>query len=125
MSDRQADSTTVDLPCPPTIGLIAALAIPAFLEAAVWTTTETPTLLRVVLGVAVLAFGFSIIVAALRAFQECAADPNPHAPAPCVLTGGVYRLSRNPIYVGFLALPLGLALWWSSAWLLVAIAPLW
>jgi protein-S-isoprenylcysteine O-methyltransferase Ste14 len=44
---------------------------------------------------------------------------------PCILVSGVYRFSRNPIYVGFLALPLGLAIWWTSAWLLAAVVPLW
>jgi protein-S-isoprenylcysteine O-methyltransferase Ste14 len=50
----------------------------------------------------------------------------PHHPVATLLTGGVYRLSRNPMYTGLAVAYLGLALlsgcWWPLAlWPLVIV----
>ena len=38
-----------------------------------------------------------------------------------VLDGGPFRISRNPLYVGLIALDVGLALLWPSAWALLCV----
>jgi len=40
----------------------------------------------------------------------------PHHPVATLLTGGVYRLSRNPMYTGLAIAYLGLALLFGSWW---------
>jgi protein-S-isoprenylcysteine O-methyltransferase Ste14 len=50
----------------------------------------------------------------------------PHHPVAALLTGGAYRLSRNPMYTGLAIAYLGLALlfgsWWPlTLWLLVIV----
>ena len=64
-------------------------------------------------GLAVIIFGVGIllILAGGYAFQQAKTTVNPTKPAAAssVVTSGVYRLSRNPMYVGFLLALIGWA----------------
>jgi protein-S-isoprenylcysteine O-methyltransferase Ste14 len=64
-------------------------------------------------GLAVIIFGVGIllILAGVYAFQKAKTTVNPTKPAAAssVVTSGVYRLSRNPMYVGFLLALIGWA----------------
>jgi len=70
----------------------------------------------VVLAGLVVAFG------GLRQLISAHTSPDPHAPATSVVTTGVYRFTRNPIYFGFLCLVIGLPLLFGIPWGLV-VAP--
>ena len=62
------------------------------------------------LAVTISGVGILFIFAGVYAFQKAKTTVNPTKPsaASSVVTSGVYRLSRNPMYVGFL---LGLIGW--------------
>jgi protein-S-isoprenylcysteine O-methyltransferase Ste14 len=45
-------------------------------------------------------------------------------PTTALVTGGPYRISRNPIYLALTLVYLGLALAWGSLWPVVLLAPL-
>jgi protein-S-isoprenylcysteine O-methyltransferase Ste14 len=40
-----------------------------------------------------------------------------------IVSTGPYRFSGNPIYLSFISLQIGLALWLKSLWLLVTLVP--
>jgi protein-S-isoprenylcysteine O-methyltransferase Ste14 len=68
-------------------------------------------------AVVVLLLGITVAVAGVVQFRRSRTTVNPLAPvnASAIVDSGVYRLSRNPMYLG-MALALGsLALWWASA----------
>jgi dihydrolipoamide dehydrogenase len=65
----------------------ATSAVPAFVYGA--------GMIVVILGL-VAAFG------ALRQMIQANTSPDPHTPTTSVVTTGVYRFTRNPIYVGYL-----------------------
>jgi protein-S-isoprenylcysteine O-methyltransferase Ste14 len=68
-------------------------------------------------AVVVLLLGIMVAVAGVVQFRRARTTVNPLAPvnASAVVDSGVYRLSRNPMYLG-MSLALGsLALWWASA----------
>jgi protein-S-isoprenylcysteine O-methyltransferase Ste14 len=44
------------------------------------------------------------------------------SPSTAVVESGPYRFSRNPIYVAFSLLQLGIATWADSVWLLATLA---
>ena len=59
---------------------------------------------RVLLATALLIFGIAIIAAGLRAFHRSSTTVDPRFPenASGIVTGGVYRYTRNPMYLGML-----------------------
>lgn len=73
------------------------------------------------LGVMLSIAGVSMFVAAIRAFGA-AGTPVPGNRSPTtIVRSGPYRFSRNPIYVAFVLIHLGVAAWFGSWWLLVTL----
>lgn len=70
---------------------------------------------RVAAVIAVLG-GSVVAVAAIVAFRRAKTTVNPLAPekASSVVTSGIYRLTRNPMYCAMAAALLGIVLWWVS-----------
>lgn len=68
-----------------------------------------------VLGLACI-LAAAIVLPALLAFRRAATRPEPWRPATSLVTDGPYRFSRNPMYVGFTLLYLGIALRYGSLW---------
>lgn len=75
---------------------------------------------RIFASVAMLVFAGITFLAAVRQLHSHDTTPNPYRPTSTVVSSGVYRFSRNPIYVAMLLIVLALALGANSAWLLVA-----
>lgn len=81
----------------------------------------------IVAGAAVAAVGLALSLTGVAAVIRHRTTIVPHHPVATLLTSGVYRLSRNPMYTGLAIAYLGLALlfgsWWPLAlWPLVIIA---
>lgn len=67
---------------------------------------------------AVLCFGvwLAVMVAAFATFRRARTTFIPHRPAAALVTHGPYRATRNPMYVSFVALYLGVTLLIDSWW---------
>ena len=75
-----------------------------------WESDHPPAVLRV-LGVALLAAGAALILETTARFAfEGRGTPVPFAPPERFVARGSYRVMRNPMYVGVLAVILGQAL---------------
>lgn len=74
------------------------------------------------LGAALVALGLALAVAAAVEFRRRRTTIIPHRQASALVTGGVYRLSRNPIYLGDALILAGLALIW-GAWSGLVLVP--
>ncbi|ALK08881.1 methyltransferase family protein [Blastochloris viridis] len=61
------------------------------------------------LGVAAMAGGFGLALAVSRLFARRAANINTFKAPTALVTDGPFRVSRNPIYLGFSVFLLGLA----------------
>lgn len=77
---------------------------------------------------AALLLGLAGVVPALQAVIEFIArkttiDPRSPEQASTLVTGGIYRFSRNPMYLGLLCLLLAFALFWGTLTVIV-VAPL-
>lgn len=77
------------------------------------------------LGFGLAAFGFVLGVLALREFRRVRTTSDPKKPVRKFVTSGVYRYTRNPIYLGFvlilIGLPLNMGIYWGFvlAWPLI------
>lgn len=75
-----------------------------------------PAWLGTPLGVALIVLGIAVLAAAVRLFKSGRTSIQPWEPSTALLTSGLYRFSRNPIYLGYTLLYLGAACWLNSAW---------
>lgn len=67
-----------------------------------------------VIGMAAGLTGLGLIAAALGVFRAGKTRPEPWQPASTLISGGVYRFTRNPMYLGMTMLCLGIATAFSS-----------
>jgi protein-S-isoprenylcysteine O-methyltransferase Ste14 len=63
----------------------------------------------------------ALFVSALRTFKAAGTPVPGNLPTTTIVRTGPYRFSRNPIYLAFSLLQLGIALWVNSPWLVVTL----
>ena len=68
-----------------------------------------PAILRN-LGLLITFVGFLLGIAAFLEFRKSRTTVDPHGSSQQVVTSGIYRFTRNPIYLGFLLMVVGLPL---------------
>ncbi|MDL9998840.1 isoprenylcysteine carboxylmethyltransferase family protein [Variovorax sp. J22P240] len=106
---------------PPLVALAAALLM--WLVSLLPPDVEAPFAWRATFAIVVAAAGVAFSVAGMRAFHQSRTTMNPFTPdmASALVTRGVYRLTRNPMYLGLL---LDLLAWAVFLWDLLALAVL-
>ena len=68
------------------------------------------------LAALLMALGMALSVWTVVTMLRAGVDPRPDRPDKALLERGPFRLSRNPIYLGFLAVSAGFALHWGDLW---------
>ena len=104
---------------PPIVGLVVA--------ALMWSVASGPPALAVAHGVrpalviALVAAGLGLDLLGLIAFLRSRTTINPLEPrkSSALVTGGVYRITRNPMYLGMALLLLAWAVYLSALWAFV------
>lgn len=76
--------------------------------------------LAVPLGVVLVLASIALFIAAVHSFQSAGTPIPRDQPTTTVVRRGPYRFSRNPIYLSFYVLQLGIAFWTNNLWQLVA-----
>ncbi len=99
-------------------GLLLSLALP--IGPGVGSANE----LAVVVGLTFVVIGFALAAFSVRTFTRAGADVVPGRPATTLVTNGPYRVTRNPIYIGFILLYFGIAILATSVWMLLLLVPL-
>jgi protein-S-isoprenylcysteine O-methyltransferase Ste14 len=64
------------------------------------------------IGAALVALGIALMLAAVAQMAVAKTTVIPHRKPDAMVTGGVFRLTRNPIYLGDMLVLAGLALRW-------------
>lgn len=72
-------------------------------------------------GPALIATSLILLLSALRSFRAARTNPKPWKPTTALVIEGPYRITRNPMYVGFTLSYLAIALWVNSAWPLLVL----
>jgi protein-S-isoprenylcysteine O-methyltransferase Ste14 len=75
------------------------------------------------LGATVVLVAVALFVYAVRTFRTAGTPVPGNRPTTTIVRAGPYRWSRNPIYLAFSLLQLGIACWVNSLWLLVTLIP--
>jgi protein-S-isoprenylcysteine O-methyltransferase Ste14 len=105
----------------PPLVVLGAMVIGAVLET-IWPTALVPPPLAA-LGVVLVLLAVALFRLSLRQFRAAGTSVRGNVPTTAIVRTGPYRLSRNPIYVSFMLLQLGIALWAGSVWVLAMLLP--
>ena len=102
----------LELRVPPPL-VMALVAVLMWLAARSLPALDFAVPARIALAVTLAAIGLLIARAALVQFWRARTTPNPMKPheSSRLIDAGIYRLSRNPMYLGDLLLLAGWALW--------------
>jgi len=100
---------------PPVVTLLIAAAM--WVIAMIGAPLEIPHFLRHVVAATIALTGACISLAGVVSFRRAKTTVNPLKPetASSLVTAGIYRFTRNPMYVGLLFVLLGWAVFLSSA----------
>ncbi len=74
-------------------------------------------------GAALFVLGGVIAVTAIRQFRRAGTNFKTHEPSTAIVTGGLYRYSRNPIYVALGLAYLGIAVAVDGLWAAALLVP--
>jgi protein-S-isoprenylcysteine O-methyltransferase Ste14 len=100
---------------PPPIIFLGYLLSTLVLHWAVPFRTPWPVPLRILGGLLIVG-GLVLGGSAIAEMRKAHTTPHPHQPATALVTGGPYRFTRNPIYLGFLLIFLGFTLLAGTLW---------
>jgi len=97
---------------------LAGLALDALLPVTPWAGTAVRWT-----GGALIAASAVVGIAVALQFRRAGTHLEPWKPTTALVTGGLYRLSRNPAYVAVAMLYAGMALALGKTWTLAMLAP--
>jgi protein-S-isoprenylcysteine O-methyltransferase Ste14 len=96
------------------LGLILDWLLPAYVL-----TVLLSLVVRIVVGAALMAAGFALIIPAIFSFRSAGTNVEPWKPSVTLVADGVFGWLRNPMYVGGTLFLVGLAILLASDWMLV------
>jgi len=76
---------------------------------------------RWISGILFLLFGVALNIGGFITQRRAGTDPIPFNPSTRIVTHGLYRFTRNPMYIGFALWTLGIAILADSVWMLFAV----
>jgi protein-S-isoprenylcysteine O-methyltransferase Ste14 len=82
-----------------------------------------PTVLRWVLSAFLIAAPISVMPSVFAAFRRANSLYDVRVVPRALVTGGAFRFSRNPGYVGMIVMGVGIAILFNNPWVLVAMVP--
>jgi protein-S-isoprenylcysteine O-methyltransferase Ste14 len=101
---------------PPIVALLIAAAM--WKVSLVTSAADVPVHFRMVVTILIVLAGGAIAIAGVVAFHRAKTTVNPLKPGTTtsLVTSGIYRFTRNPMYVGLALALLAWAVFLSSAW---------
>jgi len=106
---------------PPAV-MIAALGVGVVLHLVV-PVAIVPGIPTWLLGIPLAVFSLALFLASIREFSRHGTPVRGTEAVTTIVATGPYRFSRNPIYLSFVLLQLGIALTANSAWILLMVIP--
>jgi protein-S-isoprenylcysteine O-methyltransferase Ste14 len=98
--------------------IVAGLALQFF-----WPLRLVPPRWSLPLGAAAVVLAVALFVTSVRSFRAAGTPVPGNQPTSAIVRTGPYRYTRNPIYLAFSLLQLGIALGVNSLWLVITLIP--
>ena len=104
---------------PPVVVLVSLLS--GALLTVAWPMPFVPRGLHRPLGGVLVAVAAALLSSSIGQLRRAGTPVPGNQPTTAIVRTGPYRVSRNPIYLAFFALHLGLAVWVDSVWLVATL----
>jgi protein-S-isoprenylcysteine O-methyltransferase Ste14 len=101
---------------------LSAIVVGLLLHLA-WPIRLVSRSMSLLLGGTAVLVAFALFLSAVRTFRSAGTPVPGNRPTTTIVRTGPYRWSRNPIYLSFSLLQLGVALGVNSLWLLITLVP--
>jgi len=108
-AEGQADDSA-GVRFPPPLVYIGSLLIGFVIDRALALHPAIPGAVRLWLGGAAIVAGLVICIAGLRSFRKAGTKPEPWLPTSTIVATGIYRRTRNPMYLGMALASFGIAI---------------
>ena len=119
MTEESQEESGAAVRFPPPFVPLIALGAALGLEAIVGPLIFEPTgLTRWLFGAALLLVGIAFLAGAGGLFRKTGQDPKPWKPSPQLIAEGIYRWTRNPMYLGMCLSQAGLGILFGTVWAL-------
>lgn len=118
--ERDEKGAGVKFP-PPLIFLI--LMIAAYGVHYIWPISLPSSLILKFIGVKLIILGFCIIIIAATSFKRVETSIEPWKPTTAIISTGIFAYSRNPIYVAFCLITIGIGVVLNNVWMVLCTAP--
>jgi protein-S-isoprenylcysteine O-methyltransferase Ste14 len=119
-SNVEPDVANLGLVRPPLIYLVS-LAVGLLIQLVI-PLPVLPRILAIPLGAFLVVLAIPLVSYSVEKFRAAGTPVPARKPTTTIVRTGPYRFSRNPIYLAFSLLQLGLAIWINTVWLLVTLA---
>ena len=87
----------------------------------VWPVSLVPRGVSPRFGATVVLLAIGLFLFAVRTFRAAGTPVPGNRPTTIIVCSGPYRFSRNPIYLAFSLLQVGIAVWVNSLWLVLTL----
>jgi protein-S-isoprenylcysteine O-methyltransferase Ste14 len=121
-ASEDSGRNSVGAPVPPPAVFAAAILAGFALNLAKPLPLPIPVAAARIAGGILILGGFALGLAALRSLAAGGSSPIPHRPSKALVVGGIYRWTRNPIYLSMAVLVAGVAVLARSGWHLAMVA---
>ena len=113
------DAANLGLARPPLVYL-TSVALGVILHLA-WPVSLVPRGVSPRFGAALVLLAIGLFLSAVSTFRAAGTPVPGNRPTTTIVRTGPYRFSRNPIYLAFSLLQLGIAFWVNSLWLVITL----
>ena len=123
-TEGESDGAAVRFPPPlvPVIALAIGVVTQAWLLPLKLPIEGAP---RVGLAVLLLVVGAGLMAAAIGLFRSTGQDPKPWESTPEIISTGIYRYTRNPMYVSMGCLLAGFGVALGNGWVVLLVPVIW
>ena len=118
MQDTDKDGAAVRIP-PPLVFLCLVVAGVLIHRYAMALPLDLPRSIRIGIASVTGVLGLVLMGGAVVHFRRTGQDPKPWAPTPEIVSAGVYRLTRNPMYLGMALIQTALGIGLGNGWILL------
>lgn len=122
MATERDDRDNPGVVAPPPVIYLGFLVLGGALDY-LWPVGLGAGAVGVAAGAALFAIGGVIAFTAIREFRRAGTDFKTHRPSTAIVTGGLYRHSRNPIYIALALAYAGIAVAADGLWAMALLAP--